>query len=151
MNETNSKKIFAFITFLIVITSYQNCAPPPPPTSNTNSTNSMYVAPSGLPAINYFREQRPASLCGKDGWAFLQRNYISKNCSGCHYKGSIIAPYAFGDQDINIAYADAVLISKPKWDSFTTHNGFCYPNCNILPEGEVYHGIMEWTDHHTCQ
>lgn len=149
MKQAQSKILIASLFIFSLISFFQNCAPPPKTSSAENNT-STYVAPPGLPAINYFKEPRPALLCGPDGWAYLQRNYIDKNCAGCHYQGSVVNSFSFGDRNINISFNNAKLITKSQWHTFTTRNGFCYPNCDILPEGEVYHGLMEWADNHDC-
>ena len=122
---------------------FQNCARQPD--TFGQSSEQEY----SLPEINYFKETRPTLICGKDGWAFMQRNYISTNCSGCHYQG---APNRtqFAGLDLDNAFTNAKSVSKDSWHKFTTQNAFCYPNCDLNQNGDVYKGLMEWADHKDC-
>lgn len=137
--------LFSFC--LLITVAFQNCSVE----SRTGMLDSRarFQSPPGLPAINYFKETPPPLICGKSGWAYLMRNYISRNCSSCHYSGSF-APTPFADTNLDTAYNNAQWISDTQWHTFTTQNKFCVPNCDIVPEGEVYQGLMEWSHHVNC-
>lgn len=145
-----NKRVSAILSLgFIVLFLYQNCQKAP--SSEGESPSMVYRAPPGLPAINYFKEEPPSPLiCGPNGWAFLMRNYISKNCSACHSKDSFTKGRAFADANLELAYSEARWITKSQWHQFTIKNDFCYPNCDIVTDGEIYQGLMQWADNEIC-
>ncbi len=104
---------------------------------------------STIDDINIPKEVKPALLCGEDGYNYLRRNYINKNCAACHDDKALAYPL-FGRSDSSLAFQTAKGITDEKWHKTTTENAFCYPNCNLSTSGQMYKAIQEWLKNRNC-
>lgn len=140
-----TKSILVALGLMLVVLG-QNCAKSPSAADSVNQSSNL-PGPGGLRPIDFFKETRPALLCGQEGYAFLMRNYIVNACASCHTKDvqSTFNTFPFADStDIPNSYFWGRSISEQQWIDRTTNNALCGPECNLSKDGEVYQGLLEW-------
>jgi len=100
--------------------------------------------------IDKFKTPRPSKICGKAGWDYLRREFFDTNCAACH-SGSFPAPYQFGSLNTETAYQEVLQIPSQTLLHTSTTNKFLSEASHLSTGGEVYQGILEWTENsRTC-
>lgn len=108
----------------------------PPPGSDTTSQ----------PSVNQLKFPRPALIQGRDGYAYLLKEYLFANCAACH-DATAFTKMPMAATDLDVAWTDAKRYAKDSFLRAVTQNKFCGSTCNLSPQGEVYKAIAEWLDH----
>lgn len=116
--------------------------------ADTESTESEQE--DELPEHNFFKESPPESFCGKEGYAFLLEEYFAPQCGDtCHSERGFVTVQlglpAFGDEDIDIAYAGALATTDSEFFETILENAFCQDFCELDEESEVFKAIEAWT------
>ncbi|MCB0413319.1 MAG: hypothetical protein KDD50_03240 [Bdellovibrionales bacterium] len=92
---------------------------------------------------------KPALMCGEEGYNYLLQNYFLPNCSQCHENGGFKEPY-FADSNLTIAYSEALTISNSKFIETSTKNNFCLGDCNLHEGEELLADLKTWLVNRTC-
>lgn len=113
--------------------------------SNTDDHNGGGGGNTQTSSINEFRSARPSKICGKSGWDFLRKEFYIPQCANCHSEGGF-APYLFAHLSLDSAYEEALSIPVPVLLSTSLASKFVRRTSHLDPNGEVYLGIVEWTN-----
>ncbi len=153
MESTHVRKALGWLAMaIIVLLPFQNCAPAFEP-DGAGKARAASAGPNtpgaSIDDINIPSEKKPALVCGEDGYNYLRRTYINKNCAACHDDKALAYPL-FGRSDSSLAYQTAKGISDEKWHKTVTQNSFCFPNCNLSSTGQMYMALEEWLKNRNC-
>lgn len=97
-----------------------------------------------LQDVDYFKSDRPAKICGKPGWEFLQKEFFGPQCGNCHGDAPL-GPYSFNSANKDTSYSAAISIPVDDLVRTAKTSPFLPSTSDLSVDGDVYKGIVEWT------
>lgn len=95
---------------------------------------------------------RPAQVCGKEGFRYLRDRYFRFHCAHCHDGSIQFAPektFLFGVADLEYSYQEMLKVPAAVVIETTTNNSFCGTNCNLKDGNPVFNDLKYWLQHPT--